>query len=84
LELLPNQEGLEGKKTGCFCRTYTCCAGRKEEEVDTEKKAMILASFDAFLGTVWWSALMVIVGFGAGVYLRPWVAKLFCSSQYKK
>jgi hypothetical protein len=49
-----------------------------------EKKAMMLASFDAFLGTVWWSVLMVVVGFGAGVYLRPWVAKLFCSGQCKK
>ena len=45
---------------------------------------MMLASFDAFLGTVWWSALMVVVGFGAGVYLRPRVAKLFCSGKCKK
>lgn len=44
----------------------------------------MLASMDAFLGTVWWSVLMVAAGFVGGVYLRPWVARLFCNGNCKK
>ena len=44
---------------------------------------MMIASMDAFLGTVWWSALMIVIGFGAGLYLRPCVAKFFSTGDRK-
>ena len=36
----------------------------------------MLASFDAAVGTLWWSILMVCVGFGAGMFLRPMIMKI--------
>jgi len=45
---------------------------------------MCIASIDAFLGTVWWSVLMVAIGVVGGCYLRPQISRLLNNGNNKK